>query len=159
MIQFKLLLLIIIANGAPIIGQYLLQHRLRYSIDGGIPLFDGRPVLGPTKTFRGVIFSIVFTASFSPVLGLPLKTGLIIAALAMLGDIFSSFIKRRLGYPPSAMALGLDQIPESLFPLLVVFRQYHIAIEDVFFLVLTFIVVELVVSRILFRFHIRNKPY
>jgi hypothetical protein len=36
----------------------------------------------------------------------------------MAGDLFSSFLKRRLNLPPSSPALGLDQVPESLFPLL-----------------------------------------
>ena len=37
----------------------------------------------------------------------------------MLGDTGSSFVKRRLGYPSSCASLGLDQLPESLLPLLV----------------------------------------
>ena len=36
----------------------------------------------------------------------------------MAGDLFSSFVKRRLHLPSSSMAIGLDHIPESLFPLL-----------------------------------------
>jgi hypothetical protein len=34
------------------------------------------------------------------------------------GAPLSSFIKRRLALVPSSQAIGLDQIPESLFPLL-----------------------------------------
>src|SRR6478736_778738 len=37
---------------------------------------------------------------------------------AMAGDLFSSFVKRRLHLASSSMAIGLDHIPESLFPLL-----------------------------------------
>src|SRR5262249_24399228 len=36
----------------------------------------------------------------------------------MAGDLFSSFLKRRIGLGPSSKATGLDQVPESLFLLL-----------------------------------------
>jgi CDP-archaeol synthase len=45
-------------------------------------------------------------------------TGLLVGAAAMAGDLFSSFLKRRLDLPPSSKATGLDQVPESLIPLL-----------------------------------------
>ena len=34
----------------------------------------------------------------------------------MAGDLFSSFVKRRLRLASSSMAIGLDHIPESSFP-------------------------------------------
>jgi hypothetical protein len=37
--------------------------------------------------------------------------------MAMAGDLLSS-LSKRLGMEPSTMALGLDQIPESVFPAL-----------------------------------------
>jgi CDP-diglyceride synthetase len=45
-------------------------------------------------------------------------TGWIVGGLAMLGDSLSSFIKRRLAMPPSAMAIGIDQAPDSVLPLI-----------------------------------------
>jgi hypothetical protein len=44
--------------------------------------------------------------------------GVVVGSMAMLGDLFSSFVKRRLNLPPSSRATFLDQVPESLFPLL-----------------------------------------
>ena len=35
------------------------------------------------------------------------------ATMAMVGDLLSSFVKRRLKFQPSSRATGLDQIPES----------------------------------------------
>ena len=46
----------------------------------------------------------------------PWRLGALVAASAMAGDCLSSFIKRRFGLEPSRMTLGLDQVPESLFP-------------------------------------------
>lgn len=77
----------------------------------------------------------------------------------MLGDLFSSFIKRRLGVPASGMALGLDQIPESLFPLLAVRVELSLEFIQVAGLVAGFVVLELLVSRILFQLRIREQPY
>ena len=42
-------------------------------------------------------------------LGLSLATGGLVAALAMIGDLFSSFVKRRLKFPSSSQAIGLDR--------------------------------------------------
>jgi hypothetical protein len=44
--------------------------------------------------------------------------GLLVAATAMIGDLFSSFAKRRMKLAPGSTALGLDQIPESLLPVI-----------------------------------------
>ena len=54
----------------------------------------------------------------APLLGLTWQLGLVVGVAAMFGDACSSFIKRRLGMPSGAMALGLDHVPESLFPLI-----------------------------------------
>lgn len=77
----------------------------------------------------------------------------------MLGDLFSSFLKRRLGIPASGMALGLDQIPESLFPLLAVRAELGLELIQIAGLVAGFLFAELVVSRILFQLRIREQPY
>lgn len=86
-------------------------------------------------------------------------TGLIVGLLAMVGDSLSSFIKRRLSMPPSTMAIGLDQIPESLFPLIYLHYQWQLECLSVAFLVFLFMILELVLSQILFRLHIRKRPY
>ena len=100
---------------------------------------------------------------------LSLMTGFLIALCAMLGDLLSSFIKRRLGLPSSSMALGLDQVPESLLPLLSVKffapallpppLQADMTWTLVWQIVAMFFIVELLVSRLLYRLHIRNEPY
>ena len=42
----------------------------------------------------------------------------ILAAASMAGDLLASFLKRRFGLKVHAQAIGLDQIPEALLPLL-----------------------------------------
>jgi CDP-2,3-bis-(O-geranylgeranyl)-sn-glycerol synthase len=93
------------------------------------------------------------------VLGEPLWLGLVIAAGAMAGDSLSSFLKRRLGRPPSSQAFGLDQIPEALLPLLLVSEVLALDGLTIGGLVLAFLVLELLLSRVLYRLRIRRRPY
>jgi len=79
--------------------------------------------------------------------------------MAMSGDLFSSFVKRRLGRPPSSRAIGLDQVPESLLPLLACTFFLPLSFLDVIVTLLLFFVGELALSRVLFKLHIRNRPY
>jgi len=58
------------------------------------------------------------TTAAAPVLGLEAASGALLGSMAMAGDLFSSFVKRRINILPSSRSTGLDQIPEALFPLL-----------------------------------------
>lgn len=159
MVYLQILLLIITANGAPIIGRLLLEGQWSAPLDGGVTFMDGRPVFGKSKTYRGVAFSLVGTVLAADVLGMPWDIGLMVGGLAMTGDCLSSFIKRRLGYDSGAMALGLDQIPESLLPLLGVWGALSLSAVGIMATVAAFMVFELIFSPLLFKFHIRQHPY
>jgi CDP-2,3-bis-(O-geranylgeranyl)-sn-glycerol synthase len=77
----------------------------------------------------------------------------------MVGDLFSSFVKRRLHRPPSSMAIGLDHIPESLFPLLVIRPSLPLSILDVVIGVTIFVFGALILSPLLFRLNLRDEPH
>lgn len=158
-VALKLLLLLMAANGAPILARFLLGTRWECPIDGGRRFIDGQPLLGPSKTWRGVVAALLVTPIVAWLLFLPSTVGFILAAVAMAGDLLSSFAKRRLRVEPSGMALGLDQIPESLLPLLAVRAQFALGVSEIFQLTLAFLALELVLSRILYRLHIRKRPY
>lgn len=154
-----LLLLLIIANGAPIVAYRLFGAKLDCPVDFGARARDGRRILGASKTWRGIIVAILSTAVAAMILGWSWQLGTLFGGLVMLGDLLSSFIKRRLGMPPSSMAFGLDQIPESLLPLAVLSAEFNLAWWRVIVLVLLFIMIELALSRILYKLRIRNRPY
>ena len=159
LVAVELLLLLMVANGAPILAARLFASRGDWSIDGNRRFIDHQPLLGRSKTWRGLIASLLTTPCAGLLLGLSASTGLLIAAAAMAGDLLSSFCKRRLRIPPSGMALGLDQVPESLLPLLAVQRHYALGWPEILALTLTFMVLELILSRILYFLHIRKQPY
>ena len=155
----QLLLLIIIANGAPILIRVLLHDDYNLAVDFGKKLADNRPIFGASKTWRGLIAAFIATPVAAWLLGHLPVTGLLIAIYAMLGDLISSFIKRRLAMKPSSMAPLLDQVPESLLPALAMMGTFSLNIPSVMLLVLIFVISELALSHTLYRWGIRNRPY
>jgi CDP-diglyceride synthetase len=155
----KLLLLLTLANGAPVIAKKFLGDRFAMPLDGGVAFVDGRPLLGRSKTIRGVLVAMLASAVAAPIVGIDWRIGLVVGAAAMAGDLVSSFLKRRLGRSPSSRALGLDQIPESLIPLLATAGALRLGIDDIFAVVAIFLIGELVLSRWLYKLHLRDQPY
>jgi CDP-2,3-bis-(O-geranylgeranyl)-sn-glycerol synthase len=158
-LAFRLLCLLGVANGAPIVAARLLGERWSTPLDSGARFLDGAPVLGPRKTVRGVIAAMLASALVAPVLGLPMIVGVQIGAAAMAGDALSSFVKRRLAIPPSGRATGLDQIPEALLPLLAVRGVLDLSVLQILGVVAAFFALERPVARLFYRLGIRNRPY
>jgi hypothetical protein len=169
MLELKLLALIIIANGSPIVAKKLLAERWHLPLDAGRQFFDHKPLFGAAKTWRGIVAACLLTGLAAWMMQLFILTGFLIALCAMLGDLISSFIKRRLGMPSSSRALGLDQIPESLLPLLSVKYfapallplplQSDMTWTLVWQVVILFFAAELLLSKVLYHLNIRNEPY
>jgi len=159
MIYLQLLFLILVANGSPIIGRWLMNGYGEMPIDLGAVFRDGRPILGASKTYRGLVCSLGGTILAGALVGVSWTVSVMVSLLAMAGDCVSSFVKRRLGYPSEAKALGLDQIPESLFPLLGMWHVLNLSIWGMGVTVAIFIVAEQVLSFIGYKLHIRKHPY
>lgn len=157
--QLLVLLLLLVANGSPLIARELFPSGLDHPIDGGLRFIDGRPLFGGTKTIRGVGAALLATPLASLLLGMDWEVGLVIGLFAMLGDLLSSFVKRRLGMPSSSRALGLDQVPESLLPLLACRPLIELAMFEIVVLVVLFSLSELVLSRVAYWLGIRKHPY
>ncbi len=155
----QFLVLLALANGAPVIAKKIFGKALDFPVDGGCTFFDGRPLLGRSKTVRGVVASVLVTAVAAPVIGLPWLVGAAAACGAMAGDMLSSFIKRRLDVPPSGMAIGIDQIPESLVPALACRYWLPFSALDIGAIVLAFLACELLLSRVGYWLNLRDQPY
>ena len=153
------LVLVGAANGAPVLLARLLGPRFARPIDGGIVLWDGHPLLGRSKTWRGLAAAIVLSVCAAVLIGLPWQAGALAAACAMAGDCLSSFVKRRFGLEPSSMMLGLDQVPESLFPAVACSAYLPLGPLDIALIVLVFSVGELAMSRLFFAVGLRDRPY
>ena len=159
LVVLQVLVLLALANGAPVLAKKIFGARFACPLDFGIRFFDGRPVFGASKTLRGLALAIFVTALLAPLIGLDMEIGAAVAAAAMIGDLFSSFLKRRMNLAPSSQALGLDQVPESLFPLLVCRDALSLTAIDIAVAVVVFFVAELLLSRLLYKLKIRDRPY
>jgi hypothetical protein len=154
----QVLFLLIVANGVPILVRNLLGARFNQPVDFGVVWPDGRPLLGPTKTIRGILAALLITGLVAPFVGMPFVAGSFFGLCTMAGDLASSFIKRRFGIRSSERVLGLDQSLETLCPILVFRRQFALQLADILAIMVAFFVLEIVISRLLYRLHIRNRP-
>jgi len=156
---FFVLLLIIAGNGAPILVRFILGNRMQLPVDFNRKFIDDKRVFGNSKTWIGLVSIPVASIGTAWLVNQAIEIGVLVGLGVMLGDLFSSFTKRRLNMKESSMALGLDQIPESLFPLLLVKDIVGLDVMQIAFGVVLFIIFELFVSRMLYRMHIRKQPY
>jgi CDP-diglyceride synthetase len=155
----QILFLMLLANGAPVVAKRIFGQRYVYPVDANVRFYDGRRLFGSSKTVRGVVCALIVTAIAAPLIGLSIWLGLVIAAGAMAGDLLSSFTKRRLGLPASSRAIPIDQVPESLIPLLACYTALDLTALDVVVGVLIFLIGGLLLSRVLFLLHVRDRPY
>ena len=153
LLYIHLLLLIIVANGGPIIIRLALSHHFNQAIDFKHTLSDGYPLFGPTKTWRGLLAALVFTGIFSYLLSYPALIGITIATAAMTGDLISSFIKRRLKKASSSQVLLLDAIPECVLPLVIMIDTFSLQWPSFIVITIFFILTELSLSKLLQKLH------
>ena len=103
--------------------------------------------------------AVLFPMMSAPLMGWSIGLGAGFGAMAMAGDLLSSFIKRRLGYAPSSRFRLLDTIPESLFPVWLLRGKLGLAQIEAIAAVVFFVLLEMSLSPLLYRLHIRKRPY
>lgn len=157
--MWSLLLLIIAANGTPVLVARVLGERWAAPVDLGLRLPDGRRLFGDSKTWRGLLAALLGGAVLAPLLGLSPWLGLIAGALAMAGDLLSSFVKRRFGLAPGSRALLLDTVPEALLPGFGLMRSLQLDATSLTVLVILFTVLDMLASPLLYRLRIRRRPW
>jgi hypothetical protein len=156
---FQALVLLGVANGTPVIINKVLGNRWSWPVDKGLYLSDGQRLLGNAKTWRGLYSAVFFTTVVAILLGIEPLTGALFGALAMAGDMLTSFIKRRLMRAESSQVRGLDTVPESLFPIWLLKEPLALNYIDIALIVGLFFLIEELVSPILYKLHIRKQPY
>jgi CDP-2,3-bis-(O-geranylgeranyl)-sn-glycerol synthase len=101
-----------VANAAAVFS------RGRTPIDLGIKFFDGRRVLGKSKTIRGFILGVLCGVVVGVAQGFigtqvlmanRIALAFLLSAGAMTGDLVGSFLKRRLNIPAGGAVPFLDQ--------------------------------------------------
>lgn len=155
----QLLLLIIIANGSPILIRILLGDNLNLPVDFGATLSDNNPVFGSSKTWRGIFAALLMTAMAASLLNYSFVTGILIACYAVVGDLSSSFIKRRFAMQPSSKACLLDQVPESFLPAFMMMNTFNLEVLGVLLLVVFFVAIDMVITYLLYHWRILKKSH
>ena len=83
-------------------------------MDFGKNFFDGKPIFGKNKTFRGFLFGFAIGVLVGlveyAVFGYPLPLCFLSPLGALLGDLTGAFIKRRLDISPGGLLPIVDQV-------------------------------------------------
>jgi CDP-2,3-bis-(O-geranylgeranyl)-sn-glycerol synthase len=157
--MIELLLLILVANGTPVVISYLFRDCCAWPVDLGYRLSDKQFCFGPHKTWRGVFFSLLLTGLVSILAGYDFWTGVIIAVLSMAGDLLTSFLKRRLGKESGSRLIMLDQFLESCLPAYWFMAEFQLDYLKLSILVLCFIIIDQLLSVIFYKLGVRKHPY
>lgn len=161
MLIITLVVLLLVANGAPLLAGHWLHSRcfcaIQRPIDGGYCCRDGHRLLGKSKTWQGLLSALLITTIAAAILKFPLPAALLLALLAMAGDLISSFIKRRLHCRSGLNVPGLDQLPESLLPMLGVSLLLPLSPLQVILPVLLFILIHILLTECLSALHFHPK--
>ncbi|HLV78152.1 MAG TPA: CDP-archaeol synthase [Marinobacter sp.] len=159
LLSLELFIMLVLANGSPVLVERLLRERGAWPVDGGRCWQDGRPLFGRSKTWRGVLAGTLSCLIFGALVGLGWVFSGLFGLLALTGDLISSFIKRRRGFSAGARAPGLDQLPEALLPMLLAWAWLPLAIWQVILVTLCFALGNIWVSPMLYRLGIRSQPH
>lgn len=158
-LALELFVMLVLANGAPVVARNLFGSVWSTPVDGGRLWRDGQPILGKSKTWRGLVSGVLSCGLFAMVAGLGFVFGCLFAALGLIGDMLSSFIKRRRGLASSARALGLDQIPEAAFPIILALFWLPLGLWSALSVVVLFTLSNILLSPLLYRLGIRREPH
>ncbi|MDC0663140.1 CDP-archaeol synthase [Marinobacter sp. SS21] len=159
MLSVTLFVMLVLANGMPVIAHRLLGTRWSAPIDGGRCWFDGRPLFGSSKTWRGLVSGGLACALGASLMGLGSSFGLVFGLLALAGDLLSSFVKRRMGLAASAQFRGLDQVPEAALPMVYGALVLPLPWLEAVLVVVVFGLANVVLSPLLYRLGIRRHPH
>ncbi|MEJ2689490.1 MAG: CDP-archaeol synthase [Deltaproteobacteria bacterium] len=134
------LLFLLWCNFLPPLATLTFGRHFDIAIDGGLRLLDGEPLFGPHKTVRGILAALLGSLIFIPFLATYSWFDIPLAALFVcLGDLTSSFIKRRLHRASGHESPLLDQIFEGLLPVLYLTVRSSLTIPQALLVLLLFI--------------------
>jgi len=140
-------------------------------IDCGKKFFDGKPLFGQGKTFKGTIFGVFFAVlatgaiwiafpQSSEITGAPyLLYGALLALGAIAGDFAGSFLKRRLGIERGGSLFLVDQLDFVLGGYALVFLvALPTALEIIFMCAFTMLA-HVIGNRLAFIAKIKKVPW
>jgi CDP-2,3-bis-(O-geranylgeranyl)-sn-glycerol synthase len=132
-------------------------------LDLGKKFFDGKPIFGKNKTFRGFFFGLAIGITVglleSILFGYPLLFSVLSPLGALMGDLSGAFLKRRLRIAPGGLLPIVDQVDfvvgAILFslPLTVMYWELAIAV-----LIIT-PPIHLLTNFLAYKLKLKNNPW
>ncbi len=162
------------ANMAPVIVRSFFKW-LNYPLDFNRTI-RGKPILGKNKTFRGLIFGIIFAIIiayiqflltpvdfFRRMTILDYKNWLLIGFLmgfgALFGDAIKSFIKRRINIPAGEPMIVFDQIDYAVGAIIFMLPIIRLKITPILTILITSLILNVLINHISFYLKIRDEKW
>ncbi|MDP3765790.1 MAG: CDP-archaeol synthase [Nanoarchaeota archaeon] len=135
-----------------------------------------KPVLGKNKTFRGLIFGVIFAiivayfqfllygvGSFKNISFIDYKNwplfGFLMGFGALSGDLVKSFFKRRLGIKPGARFVPFDQTDFVVGALVFITPIFDLTLSIFVIALLLSFILHIIVNHLAFYLKIRNEKW
>lgn len=161
------------ANMAPVIVKKI--NFLEIPIDFNKKIND-KPIFGKNKTFRGLIFGIIFAMIITYLQFLLYKNGLFVEISiidysnwiligflmgfgAIFGDLVESFVKRRLNYKPGKSFVPFDQLDFVVGALIFVYPLVMLSLNKIVIILLLSFVLHVIVNHFAFYMNIRKEKW
>ena len=170
---FYLMLPAYFANMAPVIVKKV--SLFAFPIDFNKKI-SNKPVFGKNKTFRGLIFGVIFAiivaylqfllynADFFRAISFIsyqnwLLFGFLMGSGALAGDLVKSFFKRRLDLKPGAKFVPFDQTDFVVGSLIFMMPVFNVTLKIFLVSLLLSFVLHIIVNHIAFYAKIRNEKW
>ncbi|MBS3101370.1 CDP-2,3-bis-(O-geranylgeranyl)-sn-glycerol synthase [Candidatus Woesearchaeota archaeon] len=170
---FYLMLPAYFANMAPVIVKRIDLFRVPIDFNKKI---GNEPILGSHKTFRGLIFGVIFAiiaaylqfllynkGFFADITFINYQNWLLLGLLmgigALTGDAVKSFFKRRLGIKPGERFIPFDQTDFVAGALVFIMPVFDLTLKIFFVSVILSFVLHIIVNHTAFYLKIRNEKW
>jgi hypothetical protein len=135
----RILVLLWGINLAPPLAAFALEDRWATPIDRGRRFSDGAALFGSHKTFRGLLAGLLTGPLLGALLLFPVWVGLVSGLLCMLGDVLTSFVKRRFKLAPGSELPALDHCLEGILPLGILSLHLQLSLGQTLLILLLFL--------------------
>ncbi len=161
------------ANMAPVMVRKI--NLFAFPIDFGKQL-DKKPIFGKNKTFRGLVFGVVFAVViayiqhslydagfFRSIAFFDYQNWLLFGFLmglgALIGDLAKSFFKRRLSIDPGVRFVPFDQTDFVIGALLFVMPVFNLTLRIIAASLILSFALHIIVNHLAFYLKVRNEKW
>ena len=171
---FYLMLPAYFANMAPVIVKGSFKS-LKIPLDFNKKI-NKKPILGENKTFRGLIFGVLFAVIIAYLQFLLhnnniladiaiidysnwLLIGFLLGFGAIFGDLVESYVKRRMNYEPGRSFVPFDQIDFVIGALIFVYPLVILSLDKIVVMLFLSFILHIIVNHIAFYMNIRREKW